>query len=556
MPDTIAALSDRYWDVSMVASPVSATIVGDHRFDDKLDPVSEEDTAAIAKSLRDLVAEAEAAQELDPADALTRDILVEMARNGARMIESGVYTVPISPYLGIQAALPVMLSRNAAAEPAHAEMLLERVRAIPEYLTLVEEQQRRDLAAGVTPTITNVQRVIGQLDGSLAAPLEGDPYLALGAPPDWEGEYEWRANLRHAVEEGIRPALARYRQFLADTAVPLARSDDAPGLLHTPNGQERYRQLVQAFTSLDLDADEIHAIGLEEATGSLREELAAIGQEAFGESDPAAVITRLRDDPSLRYETAEEMLEHARETIDRAWEAVPSWFGVMPKGPCAVEAVPAALAPSMPPAYYIVGGPDGDRPGTFFLNTHDPRMRTRFDAESTTHHEAIPGHHFDRTLAAELTGIPRFRNYSADIAHAEGWGLYAERLADEIGLYSSPVDRLGMVSSDLWRAIRLVVDTGIHHLGWSRNQAIDFFRAHAPITEETIASEVDRYIGMPGQALAYKIGQREIFRLREKARREMGQHFGYPQFHDVVLANGSVPLKVLGKLVDDLITSV
>jgi uncharacterized protein (DUF885 family) len=326
-------------------------------------------------------------------------------------------------------------------------------------------------------------------------------------------------------------------------------------MLHLPDGARRYEMLIGVFTSLDLGADEIHRIGVEEATGSLREEFAEIGEDAFGIADAAKVIDRLRSDPALRYSTEGEMLEHARLIIERAWRAVPPWFGVMPKASCEVVPVPTGLAPSMPSAYYGVGAPDGSRPGRYYLNTHQPETRTRFDAEAVAHHEAIPGHHFDRTLASELTDIPRFRRYAADIAHAEGWGLYAERLADEIGLYSSPVDRLGMVSSDAWRAIRLVVDTGIHHLGWTRGQAIDFFTEHAPVTPETIAGEIDRYIAMPGQALAYKMGQREIFRLREKARAEMGDRFTYPGFHDVVLTNGSVPLAVLGRLVDDWIAS-
>jgi uncharacterized protein (DUF885 family) len=433
-------------------------------------------------------------------------------------------------------------------------MLLERIRSIPAYLADVEERHRIDLAAGITPTLVNLERVLGQIDSSLAAPIETDPMLAIGAPPDWPGEEQWRSDLRHAVEEGVRPALARYREFLAETATPVARPDDRAGILHLPDGEQRYALLVSVFTSLHAAPDAIHEIGVAEATGVLRDEFAAIGSEAFGLDDPAAVIDRLRSDPALRYDNEEEMLEHARRTIERAWQAVPPWFGRMPRNPCEVVPVPAGLAPSMPPAYYGVGAPDGSRPGRYYLNTHQPRTRTRFDAEAVAHHEAIPGHHFDRTLASELTDIPRFRNYAADIAHAEGWGLYAERLADEIGLYSTPVDRLGMVSSDAWRAIRLVVDTGIHHLGWSRRQAVEFFAAHAPISEETISVEVDRYIAMPGQALAYKMGQREIVRLREQARSEMGERFSYPGFHDVVLANGSVPLEVLGRLVEDWVS--
>ncbi|MEX2653780.1 MAG: DUF885 domain-containing protein [Acidimicrobiia bacterium] len=555
MADTLAGLADEYWDVWMESAPTLATIFGDHRFDDRLGPVTHEETEAAVARMRDLATRAERLAGLDAQDELTRQILVMNARNQIGLIESELFTAPISPFLGIQAGLGSALSRSVAAEPAHAEMLLERVRAIPEYLTKVEQRQRINLAAGLTPTRTNLERVLGQIDAAVAGPLDDDPVLAIGTPAGWSGEETWRGHLRHAVEEGVRPAFARHREFLAEVAGPVARSDDRPGIMGLPDGAQRYETLIGVFTSLEVGADQIHEIGLDEATGTLRDEFASIGKDAFGLSDPAAVIGRLRTDPALRYETEDQMLEHARRTIDRAWEAVPGWFGMMPAGPCEVVPVPPALAPSMPPAYYGVGSPDGSRPGRYYLNTFQPQTRTRFDAEAIAHHEAIPGHHFDRTLAAELTGIPKFRNYSADMAHAEGWGLYAERLADEIGLYSTPVDRLGMVSSDAWRAIRLVLDTGIHHRGWSRSQAIEFFTDHAPISIETITGEVDRYIGMPGQALAYKMGQREIFRLRAKAKTEMGDRFTYPGFHDVVLGNGSVPLPVLDWLVTDWIGS-
>lgn len=550
MTDTIASLADEFWDEWMESSPLLATIFGDHRYDDRLGPVSRDEEAEVATRLQGIADRANALDGLDRADALTRDILVATIDGNRRLLESGLYSTPISPYLGVQTALPSTLSRSAATDPEQAEMLLTRVRAIPQWLTEVETRIGQDLADGLTPTRTNLKRVLGQIDASVAAPLDQDPMMQIGTPADWAGEAAWRELLAHAVEEGVRPALARFRDFLAATAGPVARDDDRAGILHLPDGPARYELLVGSFTGLDVPAAEIHRIGLDEATGSLLDEFAAIGREAFGLDDAAAVIDRLRNDPELRYATEDEMLDHARRTIDKAWAAVPPWFGTMPRNPCEVVPVPAGLAPSMPPAYYGVGAPDGSRPGRYYLNTHRPETRTRFDAEAIAHHEAIPGHHFDRTLASELTGIPRFRNYAADVAHAEGWGLYAERLADEIGLYSTPVDRLGMVSSDAWRAIRLVTDTGIHLHGWTRQQAIDFFAAHAPIALETIAGEVDRYIGMPGQALAYKMGQREIMRLRSRARSEMGDRFSHAGFHDVILTNGSVPLKVLGRLVE------
>lgn len=551
MTDNIDALADEFWDVWMESSPLLATVFGDHRFDDRLGPVSREAEAEVVARMQSIAASAAQLTDLGPTDALTRDILVATVDSNIQLLRSGLFSVPISPYLGVQSIVPQTLSRSAAQNPEQAEMLLTRVRSIPGWLTEVEDRIRTDLAEGLTPTRTNLERVLTQIDASVAGPLDQDPTLQIGTPADWAGEAAWRELLRHAVEEGVRPAFARLREFLADAAGPVARSDDQPGLLHLPDGEQRYEMLVRSFTSLDVPAAEIHRIGMNEATGSLREEFASIGEEAFGLTDAAGVIERLRNDPDLRYASEEEMLDHARRTIDRAWAAVPPWFGKMPRNKCEVVPVPAGLAPSMPPAYYGVGAPDGSRPGRYYLNTYRPETRTRFDAEAIAHHEAIPGHHFDRTLASELTDIPRFRNYAADIAHAEGWGLYAERLADEIGLYSSPIDRLGMVSSDAWRAIRLVTDTGIHLHGWSRQQAIDFFVEHAPISIETITGEIDRYIGMPGQALAYKMGQREIFRLRELAQRELGSRFTYPEFHDVVLGHGGVPLSVLGGLVED-----
>lgn len=550
MADGIGALADEFWDVWMESTPLVATVYGDHRFDDRLPPVSrEEETEEIAR-MQAIADRAGELSDLQPADVLTRDILVATIDASLQLLRSGVYAVPITPYLGVQSIVPQTLSRSAAQNPEQAEMLLTRVRSIPAWLTEVEDRIRLDLADGLTPTRTNLERVLAQIDASVSEPLDQDPTLQIGAPPGWAGEAAWREMLQHAVKEGVRPAFARLREFLAETAGPVARPDDHAGLLHLPGGEERYEMLVRSFTGLDVPAAEIHQIGLDEASGMLRDEFASIGYEAFGLSDAAGVIDRLRNDPDLRYATEEEMMGHARRTIDRAWEAVPSWFGIMPRNKCEVVPVPAGLAPSMPPAYYGVGAPDGSRPGRYYLNTYQPKTRTRFDAEAIAHHEAIPGHHFDRTLASELTDIPRFRNYVADIAHAEGWGLYAERLADEMGLYSSPIDRLGMVSSDAWRAIRLVVDTGMHLRGWTRQQAIDFFVEHAPISIETITGEVDRYIGMPGQALAYKMGQREIFRLREHARRLLGDRFTYPEFHDVVLGHGGVPLSVLRQLVD------
>jgi uncharacterized protein (DUF885 family) len=261
-------------------------------------------------------------------------------------------------------------------------------------------------------------------------------------------------------------------------------------------------------------------------------------------------LERLRNDPSLRYQTSSEIVNDAQSHVALSWAAAPDWFNLRPTTNCAVREVPTAIAKDVPPAYYFPPAADGSRPGTYFVNTHDAPGRARYSGEVMAYHEANPGHHFQLTLAAELTDIPEFRKHALTFAFVEGWGLYAERLADEMGLYSSDLARLGMVSADAWRACRLVVDTGLHAMGWTRQQAVDYLRAWSAIDEPSIQVEVDRYIGMPGQALAYKVGQREIFRLREKAESQLGDRFELKAFHDVCLASGNVTLPILAELVE------
>lgn len=317
-----------------------------------------------------------------------------------------------------------------------------------------------------------------------------------------------------------------------------------------------YSDLIERYTQLSVSPQEIHDIGQQWATEINAAEWSEIGKRAFGPSTLEDIFAHLDTDPGLRFQSEEQMLEHARDALERAWAAVDDWFGHRPATPCNVVPVPAATAPAMPPAYYLQPPLDGSRPGTYFLNTYKPEERDLFEYESIHFHEGIPGHHFDRSLASELEGIPTFRRYAMVYAHTEGWGLYSERLADEMGLYSSDVDRLGMVSADAWRAGRLVTDTGIHALGWSRQQAIDFLRKWTPIGLLTVEQEIDRYIGMPGQALSYKMGQLEIMRLRSEAEKRLGDSFDIKGFHDTMLVHGAMTLPMLATAVDDWIASL
>ena len=361
---------------------------------------------------------------------------------------------------------------------------------------------------------------------------------------------DWRDRMETVVREQVRPALAAHLDLVRDEVLPVSRDEDHAGLCHVPGGEEAYATLARVYTDLTLDPGDVHRIGVDHAEGTLVAEWEEIGRHALGTDDLASLFDRLRDDDQLHYRTGDEMVAHAEQTIERAWAAVDGWFNARPKAPCQVLPVPDALAPALPPAYYTAAAEDGSRPGTYFVNTHEPTSRPRWMYEGVAFHEAIPGHHFDRTLAQELTDVPTFRRYLGSNSHIEGWGLYTERLADEMGLYSSDLDRLGMLLLDAWRSGRLVVDTGLHHHGWTRQQSIDWFQQWTPLVGPVIAQEVDRYIGMAGQALSYTIGQRHLLGLRRRAEGALGDAFDLPAFHDALLVQGSLPLPVLTTVVE------
>ncbi len=383
------------------------------------------------------------------------------------------------------------------------------------------------------------------------APVEDDPFLRIGLPDgmDDAAKERWSEDMARQVREVVRPALARYRDYVRDAVLPVARPGDKAGLCWLPDGDEVYAHQTRRYTSLHIDPDAVHRLGLDEIA-ALEEEYAELGGRVLGTTAIAEIYDRLRDDPALRFETADQVREAAETALARANEAVPDWFGRLPKAPCVVQPIPDIGAADAPLAYYLPPAQDGSRPGVFFINLTEPETRTRYESEALAFHEAVPGHHLQLTISQELEDLPMVRRYGLQTAYVEGWGLYTERLADEMGLYSGDLARLGILSFDSWRAGRLVVDTGLHAKGWSRRQAIDYLTANSPQAPNNIVNEVDRYIGYAGQALAYKLGQREIFRLREEARRKLGAGFDVTAFHDTVLGSGALPLRVLADVIE------
>ena len=550
-------LARRYWDLRLETTPSVAPIEGDFRFCGAVEDWTAEHEAATRSRLAELL---EGVTALDPAELslserVTAGLLRSELNDEIESIDLRTIELDSNQMTGPHAMYLQLPPQTTYPDPACANEVPDRYREMPAALAGLMQRFREGLDAGRTPARLSIERSLMQLDGYLATAPDEDVFLSVGGPPDWDGESAWRAGLADATARAVRPAFARFREEMHDELLPVARDDDHAGLCHLPDGTELYEAAIRRHTSLRLGAEEIHRIGLDEIA-SLADEYRSVAPAGLGTDDLGEIFDRLRSDTDLRYGDRSEILSAAGDSLARAKAAMGDWFGLVPQADCVIEPVPEFMEAAMPPAYYWPPGPEGERPGTYYVNTHNPTEQSRVEAQAIGYHESIPGHHLQVAIATELPDVPIFQRRSmANTAYLEGWGLYAERLADEMGLYSGVLDRLGMLVADSWRAGRLVVDTGIHALGWSRQQAIEWMEANTPIAPDTIAVEIDRYVAMPGQALSYKLGQREIFRLRAHAQEQLGERFDIADFHDVVLGSGTVSLPILGDLIDRWITS-
>ena len=424
-----------------------------------------------------------------------------------------------------------------------AGQLPAKLDAVGEYLQELAERTRAAAADGwVSPEFAVVD-TLAQLDALLSTPVDADPVVAAVKIPDGVDADALRADLRAAVERSVRPGFEAFRAALREVQ-PDARSEERCGLSWLDGGAEAYAATLRYFTTTDKTAEEIHEIGLAQVA-KLADEYRALGPEVVGTDDLEQIFDAMRTDPKLHFEHADELVEQSKVALARAEAVMGEWFEVVPKAPCAVEGVTVGAK-----AFYFAPATDGSRGGTFFINTEDPVAWGRFELEAMAFHEGVPGHHLQLAIASELPdSVPEFRKHLHNSAYAEGWGLYSERLSDEMGLYSSSLDRMGMYSADSMRACRLVVDTGLHALGWSRQQAIDFMVANSPLTEGVCRPEIDRYICVPGQATSYMVGRLEIERIRHEAEERQGDRFDVRRFHSAVLDSGSLPLGVLDRVV-------
>jgi uncharacterized protein (DUF885 family) len=547
----LAHLGDDYLRTYFAARPFAATSSGVAGYDAQ---VPDPSRAADERLHAGLAGIAAALADVRPDWLEGRDHRVSYAVLAGKLryeqdkLRSGLHEVAVSAtMMGPLAALVSTVPSASVADPPGAEAYLSRLGKLGGYFDALARRYQQAAADGRHPTARGVEQAISQLDGYLATPAARDPLLRPAPGPEVDAD-KWRARAGELVESVVRPALVRFRRVLAEELLPAGRPDDRVGVCHLPGGTEGYLAHVHSHTTTGLTPEQIHATGLR-LVAELREEFAERGGRVLGTAEVAEVLHRLRDDPSLRFTSAEEIVATVDGALRRAEEALPDWFRSYDIAPCVVREMDPVEAENSVLGYYRPPAVDGSRPGAHVVNTFQPRLRPRFEYEALAFHESVPGHHLQIALAQSLTGLPDFRRFSYVTAHGEGWALYTERLCDEMGLYGSELARFGMVSFDAWRACRLVVDTGMHHYGWSRDRAISYLRENTALSETNIANEVDRYIAAPGQALAYMVGRLRIRELRERAERQLGDGFDLKAFHHQVIGHGPVPLDTLEEIV-------
>jgi uncharacterized protein (DUF885 family) len=455
----------------------------------------------------------------------------------------------VSPtWTGWQSDLALSAGQQATGTDEQRRNAVARFSHIPKYLDDEIANLQEGVKLGFTAPKSNVQIVIRQMDEMLAAKVADSPFVQM-ARDDTPAEF--RKQLEELEVKGIRPAIKRYRDYLAGTYLAAARADI--GVSANPNGQACYRAAVKYHATVDLTPQQVHDMGLEQMK-KIQAEMIEIGKRSFGTSDPAVLLQKAKTDPKYRFKSRDELIKYAEAAVAKSKAALPKWFGRIPSAPVIVEPYPPYLEKSAPGGQAMPPSADG-KPGKYMINAYNATEQSKAGLESTAFHEAYPGHHMQVAVALERKELHPISRYFFVSGFGEGWALYTERLSDEMGLFTGDIDRVGLLSNEALRAARLVVDSGMHALGWSRQQAIDYLLSHTTETKGHGTSEIDRYIAVPGQATAYMIGNLEIRRLREKAQQSLGGKFDVRDFHDLVLADGTVPLWVLREKVDKWIES-
>ncbi|MBN1918395.1 MAG: DUF885 domain-containing protein [Verrucomicrobia bacterium] len=536
------------WEFTLQEHPTFATSFGDHRFDDQLGRRSEADHERRHAKAREFLTRANAINRgaLSPGEQLNYDLFKRDAELGVERFRFRAYRMPISKMGGFYssfAELPVHVPLRTAE---HYENYIARIRAFSQYTDDHIEVMRAGMRDGQVPPGVTLDGVEKTIEPHIVADPEQSPlFKPLKEFPTTVPEKD-RARLveagRAAIAESLLPATKRFLEFVTKEYVPAARTEIAATAL--PDGEAYYAHCVRANTTLDLTPREIHETGLAEVKRIRGEMDEVIGAVKFN-GDFKAFVEFLRTDPQFYAATADELMKENAYVLKRMDGELPRLFGRLPRVPYGIRRVPDYTAPNTTTAYYSRAAGDGSRAGFYYINTYDLKSRPLYEIEALALHEAVPGHHLQIALQQELENLPNFRRFGGFTAFVEGWALYAERLGLEAGFYTDPYRNFGRLTYEMWRSTRLVVDTGIHALGWTRQRAIDFMADNTALTLLNIRNEVDRYIAWPGQALAYKTGEIKIRGLRRRAEQTLGMRFDIRAFHDELLGQGALPLDVL-----------
>ncbi|HEX6200428.1 MAG TPA: DUF885 domain-containing protein [Thermoanaerobaculia bacterium] len=547
------ALFEREWEWRLEQNPLLATDVGRHEYNDRLPSAAPEARERRVEATRGFLEELAAIDraELSDQDRVSYDMFRRQLEDRVAEYEFGDWQIPINADSGFHIGFARLPEEVPLATPEDYENYLARLRELPRYFGEQVANMRIGLERGMTlprvvldgyETTISSHVVDDATESVFWAPFESFP---VGVPA---GERDrLRAAGREAIGTAVVPAYRSFHRFFVDEYVPGAR--ETLGASELPGGDEYYAYLVRHFTTLDVTPREVHDTGLREVE-RIRAEMDAVIEEAGFEGTFDEFLEFLRTDPRFYPETGEELLKQAAWIAKRMDGELPSLFKTLPRLPYGVEPVPDHMAPKYTAGRYV-GAPKGStQAGTYWVNTYDLPSRTLYTLEALTLHEAVPGHHLQNALAQELEELPDFRQYNYISAFGEGWGLYSERLGLEAGFYTDPYSNFGRLTYEMWRACRLVVDTGLHAMGWTRQQAMDYLAERTALSLHEVRTETDRYISWPGQALAYKMGEHKIRELRARAEEALGEAFDVREFHDTVLLHGSVPLPVLEENVE------
>ena len=546
-------LLDEHWEWQMANSPVLASTLGDRRYNDQWPDISVQVSEKHHLEARDFLRRVYAIKRDDLAekDGLNYELFRRQLQDEVDEHQFKSYLMPLHHRGGIQNLENTTNQLRLQSVEDYDDWLLRlgKVDDLVEQTIDVAERGRKD---GYMPPRILMQRVTGQLEKQVVDGASESPFFkAFETMPESIAASErerLRSSAADIIEDEILPAYRKLNQYLNTRYLPAAR--DSVGLSSMPNGSAWYEHLTRSYTTTRMTPDEIHRLGLEEVK-RIRGEMQTIIEQVGFDGSFVDFLVFLRTDPQFYFDNPEDLYEAYLATSKRIDPELVNLFGKLPRMPYGVKPIPDSIAPDTTTAYYTRPAADGSRAGIYWVNLYRPEVRPKYEIEVLSVHEAVPGHHLQIALQQELGDMPNFRRYMGFTAFIEGWGLYSERLGYDLGLYQDPYSRFGQLTYDMWRAVRLVVDTGLHYKGWTRQQAIDFFKGNAAKAEHDIINEIDRYIGNPGQALAYKIGQLKMLTLRDRAERQLGDRFDIRAFHDHLLGAGALPLDLLEQRMDD-----